>query len=246
MTAAAKSKLEWCIVRLGQDMNWWVDEISDPVHWDVDGLSILDPRQIQYIIDIAEPLIEYGFDPAMIDDSFFRFSIKGEESDGRIRLVRVRTSAMEPEEPLFALPDVVDEEKGPYADFLASITKGRVKLLNDSIEFKQSLTVDELEDEIRDRNSQDYMEGRATHVFTEVTNILEYVPEGYELEDEEAPDDTGEIDSVDIPDLDEDDEKIEEDETMKWDDDEGEDSGESGDDFDSVEDEDEDDDEPRA
>ena len=27
-------------MRLGEDHNWWVDEVSDPVHWDVDALSI--------------------------------------------------------------------------------------------------------------------------------------------------------------------------------------------------------------
>ena len=43
--AKAISTLDWCIVRLGDDHNWWVAETSDPVRWDVDGLSIVDPRQ---------------------------------------------------------------------------------------------------------------------------------------------------------------------------------------------------------
>src|SRR5262245_14895431 len=30
--AKGTPQLEWCIVRLGEDHNWWVDEVSDPVH----------------------------------------------------------------------------------------------------------------------------------------------------------------------------------------------------------------------
>ena len=54
--AKGTPQLEWCIVRLGDDHNWWVDEVSDPVHWDVDGLSIIDPRQVDHLIELIEPL----------------------------------------------------------------------------------------------------------------------------------------------------------------------------------------------
>jgi hypothetical protein len=46
--AKPTSTLDWCIVRLGEDHNWWVCETSDPVRWDVDGLSIIDPRQVAH------------------------------------------------------------------------------------------------------------------------------------------------------------------------------------------------------
>ena len=48
--------LEWCNVRLGADHNWWVDEVSDPVRWDVEGLSVVDPRQMAHFIELVEPL----------------------------------------------------------------------------------------------------------------------------------------------------------------------------------------------
>ena len=76
----------------------------------------------------------------------------------------------------------MDEEKGPYADFLDQITKSRVKLLNDLIEFDENLTIDELEEEINARQNNDYFEGRAVHFFNEITAILEYVPDGFELD----------------------------------------------------------------
>ena len=64
--AKSAPQLEWCIVRLGDDHNWWVEEVSDPVRWDVDGLSIIDPRQVQHIIELVDPLRDYGFDEAEV------------------------------------------------------------------------------------------------------------------------------------------------------------------------------------
>ncbi len=218
----SNSKLEWCVVRLGEDLNWWVTEISDPIHWDVDGLGVIDPRQMSYILEQCDLLREYGFDADLIDEAFFAFRIDREEKDGTVRVVRSRDSVLEDESVLFCLPDVIDEEKGPYADFIDQITKFRVKLLNDLIDFDQNITVDEIEDDIRERQNQEYMEGRAVHPFNEITAILDYVPEGYELEDDDTPKGDDE-DIDDLPDFeDESDEKIEEDETMRWDDDEEE------------------------
>ena len=60
--AKASTTLDWCIVRLGEDHNWWVGEVSDAVRWDVDGLSIIDPRQVAHLVELIEPLRDYGFD----------------------------------------------------------------------------------------------------------------------------------------------------------------------------------------
>jgi hypothetical protein len=221
------TKLTWCKARLGEDMNWWIHEISDPVHWDVDGLGIIDPRQFQYLIDLLEPLGDYGLQNELVDDAFYSFGIDNVEKDKTILLKRVQDSVLESEDPLFALPDVLDEEKGPYADLLDHITKLRVKMLNDVIDFSQNLTIEELEEEIREAQNADFMEGRASHFFTELTAILEYVPEGFELdEDEDAkPKSEDEELEKDLADVDAGtavDEKIEEDDTMKWDEEEEE------------------------
>ena len=215
--------MEWCLARIGEDMNWWVVEVSDPIHWDVDGLGVIDPRQIGYILEQCDALREYGFDPDIVEDAFIPLKIRSEEKGDRVRLVQVNESLLEDDNTHFALPDIIDEEKGPYADFLDQITRFRVKMLNDLIEFDENLTVDELEEEIRERQNQEYMEGKAVHPFLEVVAVLEYVPEGYELDDEEpaAQKDKDEID--DIPDFEEENpEKIEEDETMRWDEDDEE------------------------
>ncbi len=212
--------LDWSIIRLGTDVNWWVEQISDDVHWDVDGLGIIDPRQISHIIDLCEPLREYGFDPEILDSVFFKFKIDKALKENRVHLVRTKDSLIHSDEHLFALPDIMDEEKGPYADFLDQITKFRVKLLNDLIDLEHNLTIDELEEEIRERQNNDFIEGRAVHFFTEVTAILEYVPKGFELDlvDEAETAGSKSQDFEDFPDLPEaEEEKIEEDETMKWD-----------------------------
>ena len=154
--------LEWAVIRLGDDHNWWVEELSDTVHWDVDGLSIIDPRQIDHIVELCEPLREYGLDLDDIDTAFIPFRIDKDLGQGRVRLVRVRDSFLESEEKLFALPDVVDEENGPYADFLDQITRARVKMLNDLFDFEQKLTVDEVEDQLREDQSNRFMEAKSS------------------------------------------------------------------------------------
>jgi hypothetical protein len=219
-------KLDWCLARIGEDMNWWVVEVSDAIHWDVDGLGLIDPRQMSYILEQCDALREYGFDPDIIDEAFCSLKIDKEDKKNSVRLVKNKESLLEDDNTHFALPDIIDEEKGPYADFLDTITRFRVKMLNDLIEFDQNLTVDELEEEIRERQNQEYMEGKAVHPFVEVVSILEYVPEGYELdEDEPSKADKDEID--DIPEFkEEESEKLEEDETMRWDEDEEEDEDE--------------------
>lgn len=210
---------------MGKDNNWWVTEVSDSIHWDVDGLGLVDPRQLSYILEQCDALREYGFDPDIVDEAFTSLKIDREEKKESLRLVRTGESLLDDDNTHFGLPDIIDEEKGPYADFLDQITRFRVKMLNDLIEFDQNLTVDELEEAIRERHNQEYMEGKAVHPFVEVVSILEYVPDGYELDEEESRKDDEE-DIVDLPEFEEENEKIEQDETMVWDEDENEDGEE--------------------
>ena len=213
-------KLQWVKVRLGEDYNWWVAETSDPIHWDVDGLGIIDPRQAASLTDSLDSIREYGFDPEVFESAFFAFRIHAKAENNTIELRRVQESFLELDEELFLLPDILDEEKSPYADFLDQITRYRVKLLNDLIDMTEKLEVDEIEETVREDQNKDYMEGKATHFHTEVSAILDFVPAGYELEDDGDDDDDDDEDiDIDIPDFEEENETIEEDETMKWDDD---------------------------
>jgi len=246
--------LDWCIVRLGDDHNWWVVETSDPVRWDVDGLSIIDPRQIQHLVELVDPLRDYGFDQDVFESAFIPFRIDKDQGNGKVRLKRVKESILESEEKLFGLPDILDEENGPYADLLDHLTRCRVKMLNDLFEFESKLSVDEVEDEIREDQNANFIQGKAVHTFEELTAILDYMPAGYDS-DEEAPAKNIEDDEDDdLPEIDaEEEEKLKNDESLKWDEDEeqekkegeeeGAKAGGAGEDDDDDDEDDDDDDE---
>jgi hypothetical protein len=227
--ANSSAILDWCIVRLGEDHNWWVDEVSDPIRWDTDGLSIIDPRQAAHLIELCEPLRDYGFDQDMFEAAFIPFRIEKEAPKSRIRLKRVKDSVFDSEDKLFLLADVVDDENGPFADLLDHLTRARVKLLNDVFKFESKLTVDEVEDELREDQNASFIEGKAVHVFDELLAILDYTPAGFDEDEEDgertvASEDDAEIDDADLPDVDdEDDASLKGDASLKWDEDEDED-----------------------
>jgi len=247
--AKSSNILDWCCVRLGEDHNWWVNEVSDSVRWDVDGLSIIDPRQVAHLLELIEPLRDYGFDQDIMEGAFIPFRIEKDLGEGRVRLKRVKDSIFESDEKLFALPDVIDEENGPFADLLDHLTRLRVKMLNDLFDFESKLTVDEVEDELREEQNTSFIEGKAVHTFEEITSILDYVPAGWDT-DEETPAKEIEDEDDDLPELDEEEEeKLKNDESLKWDEDEEdkdkeeeEDGKKKSDDDDKDSDDDEDDD----
>jgi hypothetical protein len=218
--AKPTSTLDWCIVRLGEDHNWWVCETSDPVRWDVDGLSIVDPRQVAHLVELVDALRDYGFQQDLFEAAFIPFRIEKDLGGGKVRLKRVKESIFESEEKLFVLPDILDEENGPYADLLDHLTRCRVKMLNDLFAFESKLTVDEVEDEIREEQNTHFIEGKALHTFSELCAILDFMPDGIDA-DEEAPSKAAEEEEEDdLPTLDaEEEEKLKNDESLKWDED---------------------------
>jgi hypothetical protein len=219
--AKATSTLDWTIVRLGEDHNWWVAETSDPVRWDVDGLSIIDPRQLQHLIELVDPLRDYGFDQDVFEAAFIPFRIDKDLGNAKVRLRRVKESLFDSEEKLFGLPDILDEENGPYADLLDHLTRCRVKMLNDLFNFESKLSVDEVEDEIREDQNSNFIQGKAVHTFEELTSILDYMPAGYDADEEAPAKDIEDEGDDDLPELDEaEEEKLKNDESLKWDEDE--------------------------
>ncbi len=227
--AKAISSLDWCVVRLGDDHNWWVAETSDPVRWDVDGLSLIDPRQLAHLIELVDPLRDYGFDQDVFEAAFIPFRIDKDLGAGKVRLKRMKESLFESEEKLFALPDILDEENGPYADLLDHLTRCRVKMLNDLFKFESKLSVDEVEDEIREDQNSNFIQGKAVHTFEELTAILDYMPAGYDADEETAAKGIEDENDDELPELDEaEEEKLKNDESLKWDEDEESEAGEEG------------------
>ena len=221
--AKSSAVLDWCIVRLGADHNWWVDEVSDPVRWDVDGLGIIDPRQMAHLIELAEPLRDYGLVQETLDVAFIPFRIEREVPKKKIRLKRVKDSFYESDDKLFGLPDILDEENGPYADLLDHLTRCRVKMLNDVFAFESKLTVDELEDDLRESQNTLFAEGKSLHAFDELCAILDFMPAGYDEDGDDTHHRKGkakaedDIDDADLPELDEsEEEKLKGDQSLAW------------------------------
>ena len=189
--AKATSTLSWCNVRLGEDHNWWVAETSDPVRWDVDGLSIIDPRQVTHLIELVDSLRDYGFDQDMFDAAFIPFRIEKDLGNGKVRLTRGSDAIVES---------------------------------NDLFKFESKLSVDEVEDEIREDQNSHFIEGKAVHTFEELTAILDFMPAGYDADDEApAKSAEDEADDADLPEIDDaEEEKLKNDESLKWDEDEEE------------------------
>lgn len=223
--AKNSSKLKWCKVRLGQDLNWWVSETSDKVNWDADGLSVIDPRQAAHMTETLSALKEYGLQDSIVENAFFTFAIDGKAGKDSVKISKVTGSVFD-DEQYFLLPNNLDDESSPYAEFLDHITSLQIKMLNDTFSFEEKLAIEDLEDEVREKYHNDYMEGKAIHAFPEVMDILEYVPEGYSLEDDDEDFEkrkSEEDEYDDIDDLPGEEENIEEDETMQWDEDDDDD-----------------------
>lgn len=216
-------RLDWCVVRLNEDGCWWVDEISDDVNWDVDGLGIIDPKQFLHMNELLDSMTEYGLEAEIVDDAFFTFEIAEEVKGGRTRLTRVRDSLLKAEDMLFALPDVMDEDKGPYADFLTHVTTLRVKMLNELIDFAEPFAIEEMEEVLGERQNNDFLAGKRTHFYEEVVSILEFVPEGYALDqdigeegDEEDEEDYSDLDTGSVETNEKEEERMVRSEDLKW------------------------------
>jgi hypothetical protein len=187
-------------------------------------LGILDPFQFPWILDMMDPLREYGLSNEVLEAAFVPFQPQeiDKDKDQTVRLVRVAEHILDSEEQLFALPNVKDGDKGAYADFLEHIMRLRVKLINDTIKLEQKLTVEDVDEQLSELRNQAMIEGRDIHPFEEITDILEFVPLGHEVPGDDDDDDKparaqgAAEDIADLPDVEEVDKDMEK--NLRWDD----------------------------
>lgn len=223
--AVTTSKLLWCTLRFKEkEGTWWVKENSDPKHYEPDGLGMLDPHQFPWILDMMDPLREYGLSNEILEAAFVPFQAQELDKDQVLRLVRVAEHILDSEEQLFAMPNVKDGDKGAYADFLEHIMRLRVKLINDTIKLEQKLTVEDVDEQLSELRNQALIEGRDIHPFEEITDILEFVPLGHEVPGDDDDDDkparaqSAAEDIADLPDVEEVDKDMEK--NLRWDEEE--------------------------
>src|ERR1019366_6827093 len=181
-------------------------------------------------IELVDPLRDYGFDQDVFEPAFIPFRIDKDLGGGKVRLKRVKESLFD------------SEEKGPYARLPDPPPRCRVKFLNHLFPFESKLSVDEVEDEIREDQNSHFMHGKAIHTFEELTSILDYMPAGYDTDEEVPAKGIEEEEDHDLPELDEaEEEKLKNDESLKWDKDD-DDEKKKDDDEDDEEDEESDED----
>ena len=185
-------KFAWCIAHLGNDGNWWIKEVSEDRNWNFEIPSLLSPAQVQKILRQSKTELEpYGISADDWNKAFYRFRIDKRLNDGCVRLVRTveqlkneenpKASEEDKEEPLFALPNEVEEDCHPYVDFLDKLIKARTALLNYHINFVRKLSADEVKEMLDETHRSLYFEGASLHVFREISDIVNYIPSGFEL-----------------------------------------------------------------
>ena len=185
-------KFAWCIAHLGSDGNWWIKEVSEDRNWDFEIPSLLSPAQIQKVLRQSKAELEpYGISADDWNAAFYRFRIDKHLHNGCVRLVRTverlkneespKASEENKEELLFAFPNEVEEDCHPYVDFLDKLIKARTALLNEHINFIRKLSADEVKEMLDETHRSLYFEGASLHVFREISDILNYVPSGFEL-----------------------------------------------------------------
>lgn len=175
---------DWCIVHLGEDYNWWVTETAEKIHFDPEFNGILDPKQIEKMADLLSQLREYGLKSELLNNAFALFTIDKELPKQSFRLRLTSDDIFNPKEPIFCLPVLLGDQDGPYMDFLDHITALRVKLLNASFDFQQPIDIDEIEDVLHADQQERFISGVKVHPFDEILSVLEFVPLGYNLDNE--------------------------------------------------------------
>lgn len=192
----------WCVVKLGDDYNWWVHESSDNIHCDADYAGILDPKQVERVADVLLPLKKYGLSDEILNNAFITYSISKEMPNEMLRIVETKDNILSPRESIFCLPNIFSDREGPFIEFLDHITAIRVNFLNDNLNFHQPLNVEEVEDILHIEQHERYISGTKMHVFDEIMSILDYVPAGYSLDGENDDEDLKQDDDIDLSEFD--------------------------------------------
>ena len=148
---------------------------------DGESVGVIDPRQFEYMIELMSPLMEYGLHNEIIENAFMKYRIVMELPENRVKVEHTTTKVMTSGEPLFLMPNVVADNDGPYGEFIHSMIRSRMKLLNESNEFKGPIDVEEIEESIREKAQEQHTGGSVLHIFDEIVDILEYTPAGYDV-----------------------------------------------------------------
>lgn len=164
------------IVRLGDDMNWWLDTREESASAALPAPhGVLDPRQVRHLVESAEGLRAHGFAAQSLAAGLQAFAIQAELAEGVLQLVATDDNLLNGEE-LFALPRIDADGDGAYFDLLDALGVARVGQLNATHEYSQACTVDDMQEELEALEQDRYFSAENIHAFDAISEILDWAP----------------------------------------------------------------------
>ncbi len=174
MTTGKPTPPKWIVVRLGDDLNWWLAEASSDVYSSESARGLLDPRQVAYLMEMLDEYQFHGYRRQLLNAAFQLFQVGSELDDDRLRLAPVDGDVFDSREQLFALPLIGEEETGPYYDLLDAITAARIRKLNATHRYARACTEMEMQEELDALDRDRYFTSEDIHCFDEINEILQW------------------------------------------------------------------------
>ncbi len=167
---------QWITVRLGDDLNWWVESTSDgPTAGDLVH-GVLDPRQVAHLTQALDVYRPYGFRPEQFAEAFQVYLPESELEENQLRLVSANDTIYNTAEKLFAMPHTQSDGEGIYEAFLESLAAAHIRLLNSTHDYVQDCTEEDMFDELDAVDNDRYFSAEQLHVFDEISEILHWKP----------------------------------------------------------------------
>jgi len=163
---------QWIVVRLGDDLNWWLDQTSDDIQPARDSRGVLDRA--------------FGLHQKHIDNAFHLFALESEVADGALRLAPAGETLLTAGPDMFAVPNITGEDEGPYYTFLEAVSAARIRRLNATHRYTQPCTEFEMHEELDAIDSDRYFGNESIHTFDEINEMLEWSPAEWDASDSEA------------------------------------------------------------
>ena len=176
MTTQPPSPPRWIIVRLGNDMNWWLESTGDDFAWPEGGVGVLDPRQVAHLTEQLTDYRGHGLTPRRFADAFHVYSPAAEMEDGLLKLNLSEEKLGEASGETFAVPILEQDGGGPYYEFLDALCAARIRKLNATHHYARNCTEDDMFEELDALDLDRYLGSTTAHAFDEINEILEWEP----------------------------------------------------------------------
>jgi hypothetical protein len=168
----------WIVVRLADDLHWWVQETSDEPRAGRHSRGVLDPQQVAQLVEQLDAYQSYGYRREQFTAAFQVYEIHAEVADGCLRLVASEQDLFAAgAAQLFALPALTDEPgEGAYFDLLDTLETARIRHLNATHNYVRACTGEEMLEELEALDTDRYFGDDTLHAFDEISEILEWSP----------------------------------------------------------------------